>query len=94
MKVFGWFNGARFNDLPLELRDALQVRANLRAVIILRQSDSDVKNIVFQRLNAGGISLNAQESRTGPPSIPAPRAARRQSEHMAARGVRAGDRSL
>ena len=63
LKVFGQLNGARYSDLPRDLRDALNTRATLRATIILRQSDPDVKNIVFQRLNTGGITLNPQEVR-------------------------------
>jgi hypothetical protein len=35
----------------------------LRAIIILRQSDSDLKNEVFHRLNTGGQHLNPQEIR-------------------------------
>lgn len=63
LKVFGRLNGAVFSKLPGDLRDALKTRATLRATIILRQSDPDVKTIVFQRLNKGGMVLNAQEVR-------------------------------
>ena len=35
----------------------------MRAIIILRQSDKDVKYVVFQRLNTGGAQLNHQEIR-------------------------------
>ena len=42
---------------------ALETRATLRAIIILRQSDPDIKYQVFQRLNTWGIRLNPQEIR-------------------------------
>ncbi|MGE3465950.1 MAG: DUF262 domain-containing protein, partial [Pyrinomonadaceae bacterium] len=45
------------------LQRAVRTRPTLRAVIILRQSDPDVKFNVFQRLNTGGVRLNAQEIR-------------------------------
>jgi hypothetical protein len=35
----------------------------LRAIIILKQSDRDIKYEVFQRLNTGGAHLNSQEIR-------------------------------
>ena len=41
----------------------MRTRPTLRAIIILRQSDSDVKNEVFHRLNTGGEHLNPQEIR-------------------------------
>ena len=63
LKVFGRLNGAIFSKLPGDLREALKTRATLRATIILKQSDPDVKTIVFQRLNRGGMVLNAQEVR-------------------------------
>ncbi len=63
LKIFADINGLTFDDLPLNLQNVLQTRANLRAIIILRQSDPDVKFQVFQRLNSGGVRLNAQEIR-------------------------------
>ena len=63
LKVFGDINGRSIDDLPDSLQNAIRTRANVRAVIILRQSDPDVKHEVFQRLNTGGIRLNAQEIR-------------------------------
>jgi hypothetical protein len=63
LKIFADINGLTFDDLPLNLQNVIQTRANLRAIIILRQSDPDVKFQVFQRLNTGGVRLNAQEIR-------------------------------
>jgi hypothetical protein len=63
LDVFSDLNGMAFDDLPLELQNHLRTRANLRAIIILRQSDPDIKFEVFQRLNSGGVRLNAQEIR-------------------------------
>lgn len=63
LTVFREANGLRFDELPVTLQTILETRANLRAVIILRQSDPDIKYQVFQRLNTGGIRLNPQEIR-------------------------------
>jgi Protein of unknown function DUF262 len=63
LKMFPDINGMRFSDLPPTLRNVLRTRPTIRAVIILRQSDKDLKYEVFQRLNTGGAALNAQEIR-------------------------------
>lgn len=63
LDVFRDINGKRFRELPRELQAVIQTRPTLRAVILLRQSDKDLKNEVFSRLNTGGIHLNAQEIR-------------------------------
>lgn len=63
LKVFTDLNGLNFFDLPIEFQSSLKIRANIRAIIILRQSDKDIKYEVFQRLNTGGVKLNAQEIR-------------------------------
>ncbi len=61
--VFKDLNGLNFFDLPIEFQNSLKIRATVRAIIILRQSDKDIKYEVFQRLNTGGVKLNAQEIR-------------------------------
>lgn len=61
--VFKDLNGLNFFDLPVEFQNSLKIRATVRAIIILRQSDKDIKYEVFQRLNTGGVKLNAQEIR-------------------------------
>jgi uncharacterized protein DUF262 len=63
LKVFGELNGKTVEELPAPLRNALETRAALQAIIILRQSDKDVKFEVFKRLNTGGVRLNPQEIR-------------------------------
>jgi len=63
LEVFSDINGSRFSDLPTKLRNIIRTRPTVRAVIILRQSDSDIKNEVFHRLNTGGARLNPQEIR-------------------------------
>src|SRR5258708_6720433 len=70
LNVFSDINGLSFDDLPGELRIVIKTRPTLRSIIILRQSDEDVKFEVFQRLNSGGVLVNPQEIRnsafTGP----------------------------
>lgn len=61
--TFASLEGSRFEDLPRELGNALQIRPYLRVVTLLKQSDPDLKYEVFQRLNTGGETLNAQEIR-------------------------------
>ncbi len=63
LEIFKDLNGLNFFDLPNEFQNSLKIRANIRAIIILRQSDKDIKYEVFQRLNTGGVKLNAQEIR-------------------------------
>ena len=63
LTVFSDINGSSIDDLPGELARILRTRPTLRAVIILKQSDQDVKYEVFQRLNTGGMRLNPQEIR-------------------------------
>ena len=61
-------NGKRFNDLPTEIKAGLQ-RRSLSAIILLKESAPTEEAIVqlrrhvFERLNTGGIRLNAQEVR-------------------------------
>ena|SRR2546423_2318777 len=70
LTIFSEINDKKFHELPSKLQSVIKTRPTLRAVIILRQSDEDVKFEVFRRLNTGGVKLNAQEVRnsvnTGP----------------------------
>ena len=61
--VFKDLNDLNLYDLPVEFQNSIKIRATVRAIIILRQSDKDIKYEVFQRLNTGGVKLNAQEIR-------------------------------
>jgi hypothetical protein len=63
LQVFHDINGRSFDELPSSLQKVIQIRPTVRATIILRQSDPDIKFEVFQRLNTGGVRLNAQEIR-------------------------------
>ena len=63
LKVFQNLNGKYFNALDLRLQSILHTRANIRIIIILRQSDPTIKFEVFKRLNTGGVQLNDQEIR-------------------------------
>lgn len=63
LNVFHELNGKTFDDLPEQFQEVIRTRPTMRAVIVLRQSDDDVKFEVFRRLNTGGVRLNAQEIR-------------------------------
>jgi len=63
LEIFNQINGKLFSDLPSEIQSVLRTRATVQAVIILRQSSPQIKFEVFDRLNTGGIKLNAQEIR-------------------------------
>jgi hypothetical protein len=63
LEVFHDINGKNFDNLPPDLQSVIKLRPTLRAVIILRQSDDDIKFEVFRRLNTGGVRLNPQEIR-------------------------------
>ena len=63
LEVFQEANGLTFSQLDRSLRSVLETRASLRAIILLRLSDPLIKYHVFQRLNTGGVRLNAQEVR-------------------------------
>lgn len=59
----------RFNDLPNVLQKGL-LRRSLQAVVLLAETkegtgkdDIDVRRVLFDRLNTGGIRLNPQELR-------------------------------
>lgn len=63
LEVFKDLNGLNFYDLPKTFQNVIKTRGTLRAIIVLRQSDKEIKYEVFQRLNTGGVKLNAQEIR-------------------------------
>lgn len=62
-------NRRKFSNLPPRLQQAL-LRRSISAVVLLAESSIeadaqtvDVRRIVFERLNTGGVRLNAQEVR-------------------------------
>ena len=61
-------NRKRFNDLPSVLQKGL-LRRSLSAVVLLAETrdthedDLDVRTVLFDRLNTGGVGLNPQELR-------------------------------
>jgi len=63
LEVFSDVNGLTIDNLPQRLQNVIKTRPTIRAIIILSQSDEDVKFEVFQRLNTGGVQANAQEIR-------------------------------
>lgn len=63
LDAFDEIRGLRFRELPVRLRNALEVRPYLRVVTLLKQSDPALKYEVFTRLNRGGQPLNPQEIR-------------------------------
>ncbi len=62
LRVLSEFKGKRFHQLPEREQRFLKTRS-LRVVIITHESHPNMKFEVFERLNTGGISLNAQELR-------------------------------
>ena len=62
LRVLDEFKGVRFFKLPDREQRYLKSRS-LRAVVISHDSHPSMKFEVFERLNTGGISLNAQELR-------------------------------
>ena len=62
LRVLDEFKGVRFFKLPAREQRFLKSRS-LRAVVISYDSHPSMKFEVFERLNTGGISLNAQELR-------------------------------
>ena len=61
-------NRRRFNDLPTVLQRGL-LRRSLPAVVLLTETNDvktdelDVRTVLFERLNTGGVKLNPQELR-------------------------------
>ena len=68
LEYWSELNKKRFNDLPKVLQRGL-LRRTLSAVVLLAEtrnsggSGIDVRRVLFDRLNTGGISLNPQELR-------------------------------
>lgn len=56
-------SGLKFESLPRQLQNALNIRPYLRVVTLLKQTNPELKYEVFTRLNTGGEPLLAQEIR-------------------------------
>lgn len=56
-------NGFTYKNLPDPLKRALSIRPFMRVIILLKQSDPELKYEVFLRLNTGGEKLRPQEIR-------------------------------
>ena len=68
LEILDSLHGRRFHELPREIRAGLE-RRSLPAIILLKESApspesaDQLRRYVFQRLNTGGVRLNAQEVR-------------------------------
>ncbi len=60
--VLNDLNGKKFKDLDRKAQRMIMSRT-LRCIIIMRESDPDIRFEVFERLNTGAVTLNAQEVR-------------------------------
>ena len=75
LEILKSLDGKRFHELPNEIKAGL-LRRSLSAYILLRESTSSpesaglLRRRVFERLNTGGIRLNAQEIRNSVNSGP------------------------
>jgi len=63
VEKFKEIDGFYFEDLPINIKNALKIRPYLRVVTLLKQSDNNLKYEVFLRLNKAGVPLNPQEIR-------------------------------
>ncbi|WP_203676565.1 DUF262 domain-containing protein, partial [Cellulomonas phragmiteti] len=78
-------NGRKYSGLPLQLRQAID-RRHISSIVLLYETANDnavaqhLKELVFERINSGGVTLSAQESRnalsSGPLNSVLPRLAR------------------
>jgi hypothetical protein len=62
LRVLSEYKGKRFDQLPEREQRFLMTRS-IRAIVISHESHPNMKFEVFERLNTGGIALNAQELR-------------------------------
>ncbi|WP_242396674.1 DUF262 domain-containing protein [Clostridium butyricum] len=67
LEYWSELNGKKYSDLPDVLKRGLK-RRTVSAIILLAESsreisDTDIRMVLFKRLNTGGIQLNAQELR-------------------------------
>lgn len=63
LESFKELTGFSFQELPSDLKNALEIRPYVRVVTLLKQSDPSLKFEVFTRLNRGGEAMLDQELR-------------------------------
>lgn len=63
LNVWTELNGDQFSDLEAKKLEGSLLRRFLPATILLKESSPEVKYDVFERLNTGGLNLNAMEIR-------------------------------
>lgn len=62
LKVVEELNKKKFFELPLKTQRQIYNRT-IRCIVLLQESHPDLKFDIFERLNTGSVSLNAQELR-------------------------------
>ncbi|AKB25401.1 hypothetical protein MSMTP_1932 [Methanosarcina sp. MTP4] len=62
LTFWGELNGKKFSQLNQTIRNAIE-RRSISAVVLLNESDLDIKFDVFERINTGGENLTPQEVR-------------------------------
>ena len=62
LKVLKDFKDKLFSELPTDVQDKI-LQFTIRTITFLRQSGSDLKFEIFERLNTGSVALNDQELR-------------------------------
>jgi len=62
LKVLNDLNDKSFSELPTDTQDRI-LQFTLRTITFLRQSGSELKFEIFERLNTGSVALNDQELR-------------------------------
>jgi len=62
LTYWGELNGLKFTELNSTIQNAV-TRRYISAVVILKESDLDIKFDIFERINTGGEHLNPQEVR-------------------------------
>lgn len=62
LNVFSELKGKRFKDLDENLQDKIKY-CKIRTITFRKESNSDLKFEIFERLNTGAVSLNDQELR-------------------------------
>ncbi len=62
LEIRGDVNGKKYSELAQKDRDEIRKRS-IRAIVILNESDEEIKFEVFERLNLGSVQLTPQEIR-------------------------------